>query len=67
VQHDRAPSVYVGGGAGCDAGAVQHDRAPAGPSGRDPGPVCGGSQRGRLQQALLAPLQPQGDEISHIL
>jgi hypothetical protein len=51
----------VGGGAGRDARAVQHDRAPAPAPGRHSGTVRGRPQRGRLQQALLAQIQSQGD------
>jgi hypothetical protein len=50
-----------GGGAGRDAGPVQHDRAPAPAPGRHTGTLRGRPQRGRLQQALLAPIQSQGD------
>jgi hypothetical protein len=52
----------VGGGAGRDAGSVQHDRAPAPATGRHSGTLRGRSQRGRLQQALLAQIQSQGDK-----
>jgi hypothetical protein len=51
----------VGGGAGRDAGPVQHDRAPAPAPGRHSGTVRGRPQCGRLQQALLAQIQSQGD------